>query len=1461
MMKTFLTSVVGAVLAAVPFSLSLGIATPWVERIGWTLIHSVWQLSLLAVVAVMVNRSLKHRSANARYIAAVTCFSLMAIAPLATWAFTTQALASASSALDMTDSPAVAGASSHSSASESNPTAAEESVVSGSSMPKFQRASGVSVAPNATAAGSRSRAEDPLADSRSQTQKSDFASDGQHSMPLSTAAIVVSYIEPKLPSIVRFWVVGILVCSIRPIWSLWAQWHLRRRGLSAVPESIQSMMTRLAVQIGLTKDVRVAQSTLVKVPMVFGYLRPVILMPASVITGLTATQLEAVLAHELAHVRRHDWLINAFQVMVETLLFYHPAVWWLSKCIRQERELCCDDIALSLNIDKAVYARMLLTLEELRQKSITPALAATGGDLAQRVRRLLPVDSLCNRTPRYFGDVFPVVIVFLTIIAAVSSATLINMPEQGIVTILQKTSATVEGGSAATEGAPNNAKDSTQEAAAVEQPVQNKQLLRSIHVLDESEQPIAGAEVRFQFRHSGDTLFPIDAMESKTTDAQGIAKIETPTASKNVHITINAEGFGKFSETQQPTGNSIVRLKRGRVIHVRAVDEAGNVLRKAVPLLEQSRTYGREFVAQEDGTFKSPAVDMDRRLMRVVTAQLDGPMLFSDLVDVATIKPGEDGIAEIVLKPGTMLTGRLEDSVPRPISEGYVDLMVVEGSDHILETANNRFQTGAWGWKDTAPVQPDGTFTFESVPSGGVAQIHVVVDGYMSVNPPLEDLAAIIQTHARGDETTLGGLEEHVGSRAMLPYLVPVNQPTADITVKCMKTASCDFRILDPAGNPVPDAAVNFSPNGIFINGALFVPGSTSFLEASLVHELFHGVPAFAALNGHTDDTPRGIAIKKEREWAVRSFLGVKSDADGQVEVRNLPGGTRENFRITAKGFVLPHSPLYPGYEDRREGYIDLIAGETVEATIYLEREQPVIEREILLVDDQGNPLPEATIALTEMRVGSKDWQMWSSQRFGTLQSATTDENGRVVLSAPSQIGDTAVERLRLAVNYREDNSPRFFEQKPQRIWMNGALVDIPLQADGGLVAVARNPDPSRPSRAVYGKLGDILNGINSNQLLKTMIERPGLAILRQLLSASNKPYPEPFELLDSGRFVGDSNGVRVSIVPAGDSSFALVSAKVRPLNGTRSTETDMSRLPECVFVFDSAGQLVASLGGEIGTTGAGSPDTAQILNLGPAEDWFVRVTRFQQNGAFEYQSVYYRIGDSVIESLRYYHYPGSNSWSNGPEKVPRHGVLYFELPGQKNKFDGMTVGLSPDGVALNGLIVWDGNNNQFFGATSQTVGDRLLYKVDSDWSKEFKPLTPKPNQMILSGGARAHDHWYGWDTVVPEGFEATVRVTIPQLEGNSKTLEQKLPAGRHMIQFQEEPNQDGQTFTLQLGYGDDQEIQKADLPHAAADLPADAAQIVNVTSEGESVRLVHRSLKNSPKALTLDVTLQTLKH
>ncbi|HLN27723.1 MAG TPA: M56 family metallopeptidase [Gemmataceae bacterium] len=199
-------------------------------------------------------------------------------------------------------------------------------------------------------------------------------------------------IEPRLSFIVSLWFAGIVLFAIRPIWGLWTQWRLRRIGISPVPDSVEQALADLARRLNLRRSIRIAKSVRVRIPMAVGYLRPMILLLVCVLTGLSARQLEALLAHELAHIRRHDWLVNAFQVLAETLFFYHPAVWWLSRRIRQERENCCDDLAVSLIGDRATFGRMLFALEELRQRIPEPALAATGGTLVTRVRRVLSED-------------------------------------------------------------------------------------------------------------------------------------------------------------------------------------------------------------------------------------------------------------------------------------------------------------------------------------------------------------------------------------------------------------------------------------------------------------------------------------------------------------------------------------------------------------------------------------------------------------------------------------------------------------------------------------------------------------------------------------------------------------------------------------------------------------------------------------------------------------------------------------------------------------------------------------------------------------------------------------------------------------------------------------------------------------------------------------------------------------
>src|SRR5207253_10299038 len=133
----------------------------------------------------------------------------------------------------------------------------------------------------------------------------------------------------------------------------------------------------------------VLESAVVRVPAVVGWLRPVILLPASALTGLTPQQLDVLLAHELAHVRRYDYLVNLVLSVIEMLLFYHPAVWWVSRRVREEREHCCDDMAVPACGDAHFYATALLGMERLRSPLPTLSMAAAGGSLVARVRRLM----------------------------------------------------------------------------------------------------------------------------------------------------------------------------------------------------------------------------------------------------------------------------------------------------------------------------------------------------------------------------------------------------------------------------------------------------------------------------------------------------------------------------------------------------------------------------------------------------------------------------------------------------------------------------------------------------------------------------------------------------------------------------------------------------------------------------------------------------------------------------------------------------------------------------------------------------------------------------------------------------------------------------------------------------------------------------------------------------------------
>ena len=308
------------------------LAHPLFQKLGWTLAVFLWQGTLVAAFLASIDVLLRRHRPEVRYVAACGALLLMVSLPIATFAN-----------------------------KDAGPAA-------------FERVAG-SGALDSTAG--RSPSGPPAL--------------GAERSPAAAAARAARATVSSLgPWLVPAWIAGVLFLSFRFLAGWAATRVLARRGVAEVPEAVRATLARVAERVRLTRPVLLLQSAAVAVPTALGTLRPMILLPVAALTGLSPEALEAVLAHELAHIRRHDYLINLLQTAAETLLFYHPGVWWVSHRIRVERENCCDDLAVRATGDARAYARALVGLEEMRSALPRLAVAATGGTLWNRVQRLLP---------------------------------------------------------------------------------------------------------------------------------------------------------------------------------------------------------------------------------------------------------------------------------------------------------------------------------------------------------------------------------------------------------------------------------------------------------------------------------------------------------------------------------------------------------------------------------------------------------------------------------------------------------------------------------------------------------------------------------------------------------------------------------------------------------------------------------------------------------------------------------------------------------------------------------------------------------------------------------------------------------------------------------------------------------------------------------------------------------------
>ncbi|MGE5800846.1 MAG: HEAT repeat domain-containing protein [Gemmatimonadota bacterium] len=347
------------------------------HALGWALVHFLWQgaaLALLLLVGLAVTRN---AAAQTRYALSLVTLAAMLVLPLATGLALYDPRGSVTPAR-IAGAPAVP--------EPSKPVARASSSPSPSPSPSTNRAD-VATAPLAT---------------------------------VDRVATLRQLLTPVLPWLVIAWVLGVVVLSVRLGHGWLSALRLRTTGTRSTAESLQRTLSRLATRMRVSRPVQLVESMLVEVPAVIGWMRPVILVPASALTGLTPQQLEVLLAHELAHVRRYDYVVNLVQCAIETLLFYHPAVWWVSRRVREERENCCDDLVVELCGDRRLYAAALVEMERLRPPAAPRlALAASGGSLLSRVRRLVAREPAGRELfPRWSAGLAGVVAVTVALLAA-----------------------------------------------------------------------------------------------------------------------------------------------------------------------------------------------------------------------------------------------------------------------------------------------------------------------------------------------------------------------------------------------------------------------------------------------------------------------------------------------------------------------------------------------------------------------------------------------------------------------------------------------------------------------------------------------------------------------------------------------------------------------------------------------------------------------------------------------------------------------------------------------------------------------------------------------------------------------------------------------------------------------------------------------------------------------------------
>ncbi|MBK7936972.1 MAG: M48 family metalloprotease [Lewinellaceae bacterium] len=307
------------------------------SALGWMVLHVFWQASAIGIATGLLLNAMRRMPARSRYWVANAALGAILVAALGTFIYYYE------------DAPPVPA-----------------------NGPAIVPASGLAAHPAQTGA-----ALSPAMDT-----------------PFLGSAVLSGYFNRHLPLIVALWSLGLSLFLLRLLGNIGYVCYLKNRLNFPAEEYWQELLDQLVQKSGLSKKIRLVESALVRTPMVLGYFKPLILFPIGMINRLDPREAEAILAHELAHVLRHDYLFNILQSIVEALFYFHPAVWWLSGTVRHEREVAADDMAIRLTGNPMTYAKTLVLVQDAAfvPVSLSPAFSgARKNRLLERVQHVLNV--------------------------------------------------------------------------------------------------------------------------------------------------------------------------------------------------------------------------------------------------------------------------------------------------------------------------------------------------------------------------------------------------------------------------------------------------------------------------------------------------------------------------------------------------------------------------------------------------------------------------------------------------------------------------------------------------------------------------------------------------------------------------------------------------------------------------------------------------------------------------------------------------------------------------------------------------------------------------------------------------------------------------------------------------------------------------------------------------------------